>query len=851
MAGSRERVRVAGRELTLTNLDKIIYPETGTTKADVLAYYAAVAHVLIPAAANRPATRKRWVHGVGTAAEPGEAFFQKNLDDSAPGWLPRAAITHKDRTIFYPLVNDPATLTWFGQINSLEVHVPQWQVDSHGNQLPPDRLVLDLDPGDGAGLEECREVALLARAILQDVGLDPVPVTSGSKGIHLYAALDGTQSSGSISAFAKELARALEADHPDLAVSDMKKTLRRGKVLVDWSQNSAAKTTIVPYSLRGRSTPTVAAPRTWREISSPKLTHLDYQAVMRRVSDGKDPFAAVVNASAGHHEGHNDGDPRLAAYRGMRDPQATPEPFSGSAGSGNSFVIQEHHASRLHYDFRLEHEGVLVSWALPKGVPESSGRNNLAVQTEDHPLDYGTFEGTIPKGQYGAGEVTIWDHGTYQLEKWINGKEVIATLTGADDGGLGGTRRFALIHTGRGHGKEAEGQWLIHLMDEHYSGRRRHGAPADGDDGEDSGAAVAGAGSRGGDAAPAPTRDVEAGGGDAPTPRGASETGALGGSDWDPGDVRPMMATAGKPSDLAGSDWQLELKWDGVRAVIVADDKTVRILSRNGNDVSRTYPEFTDRSSWPAQPFVADGEIVAIGPAGRPDFGLLQRRMKLTRAADVAHARASIPVRLVLFDLLQDAGTDLRGLPLRQRRQRLEHFFVPSDAPVDLSDVLANPVADLLASARELGLEGIMAKRTDSRYVSGQRTRTWIKLKLEQTQEVVVGGWRPGKGGRQESVGSLLVGIPDGDKLAYVGRVGSGFSTRELTELRQTVERLGRKTSPFHEVPRMDAADAHWVAPELVGEVTFSEWTGPGRLRHPVWRGWRLDKDPAEVVREH
>ncbi len=172
-------------------------------------------------------------------------------------------------------------------------------------------------------------------------------------------------------------------------------------------------------------------------------------------------------------------------------------------------------------------------------------------------------------------------------------------------------------------------------------------------------------------------------------------------------------------------------------------------------------------------------------------------------------------------------------------------------APVDLSDVLANPVADLLASARELGLEGIMAKRTDSRYVSGQRTRTWIKLKLEQTQEVVVGGWRPGKGGRQESVGSLLVGIPDGDKLAYVGRVGSGFSTRELTELRQTVERLGRKTSPFHEVPRMDAADAHWVAPELVGEVTFSEWTGPGRLRHPVWRGWRLDKDPAEVVREH
>ena len=228
------------------------------------------------------------MHGVGTAEAPGEMFFQKNLDHSTPGWVPRASITHKDRTIQYPLVNDPATLTWLAQIAALEIHVPQWRVDSHGNPMPPDRLVLDLDPGEGAGLAECVEVARLARTILQDVGLDPVPVTSGSKGIHLYAALDGTQSSEQISEFAHELARSLEADHPDLAVSDMKKTLRTGKVLVDWSQNSAAKTTIVPYSLRGRLRPTVAAPRTWRELSSPSLHQLDYQEVMQRVKAGKD-----------------------------------------------------------------------------------------------------------------------------------------------------------------------------------------------------------------------------------------------------------------------------------------------------------------------------------------------------------------------------------------------------------------------------------------------------------------------------------------------------------------------------------------------------------------------------------
>ncbi|QDG90533.1 ATP-dependent DNA ligase [Pseudarthrobacter sp. NIBRBAC000502770] len=824
MAGSRERVRVAGRELTLTNLDKIIYPETGTTKADVLAYYAAVAHVLIPAAANRPATRKRWVNGVGTADKPGEVFFQKDLEDSAPGWLPRAAITHKDRTIHYPLVNDAATLTWFGQINSLEIHVPQWRVDSHGNQLNPDRLVLDLDPGEGAGLPECREVALLARAILEDVGLDPVPVTSGSKGIHLYAALDGTQTSEQISAFARELARALEADHPDLAVSDMKKTLRKGKVLVDWSQNNAAKTTVVPYSLRGRPTPMVAAPRTWREIQSPKLKHLDYQEVLRRVSDGKDPFAAVVNAAAGAagQEDTHDGDPRLGRYRSMRDPRETPEPFAGIPSGGNSFVIQEHHASRLHWDLRLEHEGVLASWALPKGIPEAGDKNHLAVQTEDHPMDYLTFHGTIPKGQYGAGEMTIWDTGTYQLHKWINGKEVIVTLDGSEGGGLGGRKKVALIHTGRGQGTDDGGQWLIHLMDqEKQGGRRRHAAPA----------------------AQEPSRDTS-GKEPAVAPAPAISASA------DPLDYAPMMATAGTAADLQGSAWQYELKWDGVRALLVADTEKIRIFSRNGNDVTRTYPEFTDRACWPEQPFVADGEIIAVGPGGRPDFGLLQGRMKLTRAADVAKARTAIPVQLMLFDLLFHNGEDLRRLPLSTRRQRLEDFFAPSGCPVDLSMVLEESVDLLLDSARELGLEGVMAKRTDSRYVSGQRTRTWIKLKTEQTQEVVVGGWRPGKGGRQDTVGSLLVGIPDGGKLQYVGRVGSGFSSRELTELRQTVERLGRKTSPFHDVPRPDSADAHWVSPELVGEVTYSEWTGPGRLRHPRWRGWRVDKDPSDVVRE-
>ena len=840
MADSKERVRVDGRELVLTNLDKVMYPETGTTKADVLAYYAAVASVLIPAAANRPATRKRWVHGVGTAEAPGEMFFQKNLDHSTPGWVPRASITHKERTIQYPLVNDPATLTWLAQIAALEIHVPQWRVDSHGNALPPDRLVLDLDPGDGAGLAECVEVAKLARSILQDVGLEPVPVTSGSKGIHLYAALDGSQSSDQVSEFAHELARALEADHPDLAVSDMKKTLRTGKVLVDWSQNSAAKTTIVPYSLRGRLRPTVAAPRTWRELGAPSLHQLDYLEVMKRVKAGKDPFAVISGAGhagaphgapaagAGGTPGSDgptagdggDTDPRLETYRTKRDAAATPEPFTAeqhrSRTDGGtlreSFVIQEHHASRLHFDFRLERDGVLVSWALPKGVPTTKAKNHLAVQTEDHPMDYADFEGTIPKGQYGAGTVSIWDRGHYECEKWIAGKEVIATLTGQEGGGLGGTRRFALIHTG-----QANDQWLIHLMDTPDAGHGNQPAaerplPATED--------------RPADLTPAP----------------------------DPAELSPMLASAGTPADLADKDWQFELKWDGIRALVLGDAQRIRLISRNGNDMSASYPELTDRSCWPPQEFAADGEIIAVGPAGKPDFGLLQGRMKLSKAADVAKAQASTPVRLMLFDLLTEGGEDLRRRPLRERRNRLETFFRDGArdgaCPVELSEVIDAEVGHILESAEELGLEGVMAKRTGGRYV-GQRSRSWLKLKFEKTQEVVVGGWRPGNGGRRDSVGSLLLGIPDGAKLRYVGRVGSGFSSRELRELRQQLDAIPRKTSPFAEVPAEDASDARWVSARLVGEVTFGDWTGGGKLRHPVWRGWRLDKTPADVVVEH
>lgn len=277
---------VEGVLVRITHPDKVLYPDTGTTKADVARYYQQVAPFLIPWAMNRPATRKRWVDGVGTESKPGKSFFQKNLGTATPSWVLRRRMHHKDHDNLYPLVNDIRTLVWLAQIAALEIHVPQWTFAEDGVPRNPDRLVLDLDPGEGAGLAECAAVSLIARDSLAQRGLDAVPVTSGGKGMHLYAPLDRRRTSDDAATLAQDLAQSIEHEHPDLVVSRMDRSLRRGKVFIDWSQNWPGKTTVVPYSLRGRPQPMVAAPRCWEEIIPDALAQLDANQVLTRIKDG-------------------------------------------------------------------------------------------------------------------------------------------------------------------------------------------------------------------------------------------------------------------------------------------------------------------------------------------------------------------------------------------------------------------------------------------------------------------------------------------------------------------------------------------------------------------------------------
>ncbi|MCL3837980.1 ATP-dependent DNA ligase [Aeromicrobium duanguangcaii] len=790
MAGSApQTVTVDGRLLRLTNSDKLIYPATGTTKAEVIAYYVEVAPWLLPHLAGRPVTRKRWVDGTGHDAQ---VFFEKNLPDSAPSWIRRVTIKHKSHTNTYPIFESVADLAWAGQVAALELHVPQWRVDATGVAQNPDRLVIDLDPGPGVGLPECVEVAHAARELLADVGLECVPVTSGSKGIHLYAPLDGQHDSDYVNAFAKQVAQALEGVMPELVVSDMSKAKRQGKVLVDWSQNNGAKTTISPYSLRGRDEPTVAVPREWDELDE-NLRHLTIDEVPARLAERGDPMAALAAPVTD----------RLATYRSMRDAAKTPEPVPDSVVVGRTgdpiFVIQEHHASRLHWDFRLEREGVLVSWALPKGVPESSSGNHLAVQTEDHPLEYATFAGDIPKGEYGAGHVTIWDHGHYDLEKW-NDHEVIATLHGSRDGGLGGSKRLALIKTGE--------NWLIHLMKEQNEPTPKKAKTA----------------SKQGRA-----------------PKKSEETARA-------GFVSPMLAVLAGTRDAAGDDWAYELKWDGIRCVAVVNGEKVRLFSRNHNDVSASYPELVEELSQLGLDAVLDGEIVALDASGVPSFGRLQQRMGVTKAADVERLRRTVPPRLLVFDLVEHDGTSLRDRSYDDRREALENLDLDGEL-VQVPPAHGGSLDEAVALSRRHKLEGVVAKRRKAPYETGARSTDWLKIKNQDAQEVVIGGWRPSKGGR--GIGSLLLGVPVEGGLQYLGRVGTGFTEAERLRLRQLLDPLTRKTSPFvDEVESAAARDATWVTPKVVGEVVYGDWSPAGHLRHASWRGLRPDKDAAEVVLE-
>jgi bifunctional non-homologous end joining protein LigD len=480
-------------------------------------------------------------------------------------------------------------------------------------------------------------------------------------------------------------------------------------------------------------------------------------------------------------------DDPLAEYRAKRDPARTAEPVppAGSnlpVGDDDTFVVQEHHTprrrtgERVHWDLRLERDGVLKSWAVPKGPPTEQGPNRLAVPTEDHPLEYASFSGTIAAGEYGGGHVIIWDAGRYATEKWDD-RHIIVTFDGRRLAG-----RYAMFPVD-------DGAWNIRKLDA--------------------------------------TQPVD-----------------------EPGVPLPMLATPGElPPEDEDARWGYEFKWDGVRAVAAVRGGVLGLTSRKGTDITVRYPEVARLpASLAGHDAVVDGEIVAMDDQGRPDFGALQNRMHRT-GAEVPRLAAAKPVTFLVFDLLGWDGEDLTGLPYAERRERLDALGVSGHRWV-ATPWFRGGGAGVHAASMENGLEGVVAKRLDSPYRAGVRSPDWRKVKNFRTQSVVVGGWRPGQGRRAGGVGSLLFGVPDDEgRLVYAGHVGTGFTDQDLRDLERMF--TSRRTSPFHgTLPRDVTRDAHWVEPDLVGEVAYAVWTADGRLRHPSWKGVRDDLEPDDVVVE-
>jgi bifunctional non-homologous end joining protein LigD len=461
---------------------------------------------------------------------------------------------------------------------------------------------------------------------------------------------------------------------------------------------------------------------------------------------------------------------KLGAYRAKRDFESTTEP------SGRRFVVQEHHARRLHWDLRMENEGVAVSWALPRGIPAHPDENRLAVHTEDHPLEYLDFEGEIPKGEYGAGTMRVWDRGTFEAEKFRE-NEVIATFHGERLSG-----RYALFHT-RGN------DWLIHRMD-----------PP-----EDPGYQ------------PMPDR------------------------------IEPMLARSGSlPRDE--QRFGFEVKWDGIRTVLFCDHGHVYLQGRNFSDFTPRYPEVRELArELGARRVVLDGEVVAFDDEGRPSFERLQARMNLGSDSAVRRRMRDTPVTYVIFDLLYLDGRSTLPLAYEDRRRVLEALELEGPGWRTPAYHRGEGSA-LLAATRELGIEGVVAKRLVSIYEPGRRASGWIKVKNVNLQDVVIGGWTPGEGGRSAHLGALAVGIMEDGRLVYAGKVGTGFTESTLTMLRRELEPLQRADSPF--TGRQPPKGTIFVEPRLVASVEFREWTKSGTLRAPSFKGLRPDKDPQDCVRE-
>jgi len=791
-----------GRELRLSNLDKVFWPHEGYTKGDLLAYYYNVAELILPHLRERPLTMKRMPDGIS-----GPFFYEKTAPSHTPDWIPRCPVRSdesKDGVIGYLMVNDLATLLFVANLGCIEMH----PLHSRCSTIEtPDYLFFDLDPM-GASFEDVLIVARHVRAALGALGLKGYPKTSGATGVQIYVPVERGWSYDQVRDFVGTLGRTIERADREHVTMAWQIDKRTGKVFIDHNMNRSGANISAVYSLRPEAGATVSTPLLWEEVDAgvtPQDFRIDnvwerfeklgdlFEGVRTSPQElgtaleavGLSPEKAVESRGSTRRTSEEviaaSKDPDLGEYLRKRTfgPEGTTEPApSGTAGEGNSFVIHKHRATRLHYDVRLERDGALPSWAVPRGLPTKPGDKRLAVRTEDHPLEYGSFEGSIPEGHYGAGEVRIFDEGRYEPVEWTDSK-VSFRLHGRRYPGL----EFHFVKT--------RTDWLAFLASNQQA------------------------------------------------PLIAS-----------PPAFQPMLAEGGWKA-FDDPAWWFEPKFDGIRSMTTMGTDATRLVTRNGRDVSDKYPELRMIHELVDQVnAVLDAEIVAFDEDGKNSFEVLQQRMNLSNEREIKRISSRIPVALVAFDLLWLDGHDLTGLALQQRRELLE-TIVEQDHRLQVVTHVDGGGTAFAEVAEGLGLEGVVAKRTGSKYQPGRRSPDWRKIKLTNTQDCVILGWTPGQGGRSGTFGALLVGAYDEGKLIWIGQVGTGFTRATLDRVLEALEPLKRSTPPIDDPELAKVKGATFVEPTLVCEVEYLEITkSTKKMRAPSFKGLREDKAPDESVLE-
>jgi bifunctional non-homologous end joining protein LigD len=853
----KQQIEVEGRELTISNLDKVFYPESGFTKGEVIRFYSDIGEAILPHLRDRPLTLKRYPDGI-----TGEHFYEKNAPKHTPPWVKRFAVPRSEGgpDINYVLCNDRATLVWATNLGDIEKHV----LLARAPELNcPTSVVFDLDPGEPAGILDCGEIALHLKQVFDALKLESFVKVSGSKGLHLAVPLNTAVTYEATQPFAKAIAELVTQQLPDRVVSEMAKTLRRGKVLIDWSQNSDFKTTVCVYAMRAkRAEPFISMPVTWQELvravkrRDEKALFFTGAAAVKRIKKMGDLFAPVLTLKQklpatftkalasgpppklsswrrNRSKSGQDHDKSLREYAAKRDHSRTPEPAAkpvaerGKGKGVHRFVIQKHAASHLHYDWRLEMQGVLRSWAVPKGPPTKPREARLAMHVEDHPLDYADFEGTIPPGNYGAGTVMVWDQGEYE------------DLTG---------NPAAAFHQGKMHvimrGKKLKGEWIL-VKDRREEGSNKWllikaGKPLALSAKADDTSAISGRSmqqiAKDNDAQWQSNRPAEK-----KMKRGPSSHRIVKASY-----IEPMQCKA--VTDLPAEDeWTFEIKFDGYRCVAVKSGTKVALFSRNEKRLNARFPVVADALARLPGDFTLDGEVVALDEQGRPSFQLLQNSESVAP-----------PIFFYAFDLLHRDGEDLVGLPIERRREQLNVLLGDPADPLRLSPLLQAPAGHILEAVQKLGLEGVIGKRTRSLYEPGERSGAWIKRRVNRAQEFVIGGFVPGSHGFD----SLIVGVYEKKRLQFVAKVRNGFVPRIRDEIFPALKKLIIDDCPFANLPEKKASrwgealtaekmkDCRWVKPALVCQVAFVEWTDGGKLRHCTFLGMRDDKAAGKVVRE-